>query len=125
MDSSSDIQTQSLLDDVTAGIQTGDDLGDRAGYAESPAAEFGDLVGTIKALHAALTPVEPRPEFVASLRADLIDGRPGVFERAQQMPLRISLAAALVAGFLLFFLRRLFDSDAPQEIQEEAVATPL
>lgn len=127
MASSSEIQTQDLLDAVTASIQSGDDVGELLGHQESPAADVDDLVGAIKALHAALTPVEPRPEFVESLRADLIDGRPGVVERVQRMPLRISLAAALalVAGCLLFFLRRLFDSDAPQEIQEEAVATPL
>ena len=127
MDSSSEIQTNDLLDAVTAGIQSGDDSGDLPAQEGAPAAEIGDLAGTIKALHAALTPVEPRPEFVASLRADLIDGRPGMVERARQMPARLSIAAALalVAGFLLFFLRRLFDSDAPQEIQEEAVATPL
>ena len=74
-----------------------------------------------------MTPVEPRPEFVDSLRAELIAGRPGVVGRVQRMPRRISLAAALalVAGCLLIFLRRLFDSDPAQEIQEEAVATPL
>lgn len=127
MASSSEIQTQDLLDAVTSGIQTGQERGEFLERADSPPPEVRELVGTIKALHMALTPVEPRPEFVASLRADLIAGRPGVFERVQRMPLRISLAAALalVAGCLLFFLRRLFDSDAPQEIQEEAVATPL
>ncbi|MCE2471463.1 MAG: hypothetical protein J4G18_06110 [Anaerolineae bacterium] len=149
MASSSEIQTQDLLDAVTSGIQAGE-------LTETPPAEVHELVGTIQALHVVLTPVEPRPEFVESLRTDIIQGRPGVIERAQQMPVRISVAAALalVAGCLLFFLRRLFDSDAPQaarrqrewlprslkisralgnrewrfdkkEIQEEAVATPL
>ena len=123
MASSSEIQTQDLLDALTSGIQAGESMGP----AETPPAEVSELVGTIQALHEVLTPVEPRPEFVESLRTDLIQGRPGVIERAQQMPVRISVAAALalVAGCLLFFLRRLFDSDAPQEIQEEAVATPL
>ncbi len=123
MASSSEIQTQDLLDAVTSGIQAGDTMGP----AQTPPADIHELVGTIQALHEVLTPVEPRPEFVESLRTDLIAGRPGVIERAQQMPVRISVAAALalVAGCLLFFLRRLFDSDAPQEIQEEAVATPL
>ena len=127
MASSSEIQTQDLLDAVTTSIQSGDDSAELPGRAETASAEAVELVGTIKALHQALTPVEPRAEFVESLRADLVDGRPGMVERAQRMPLRISLAAALalVAGCLLFFLRRLFDSDAPQEIQEEAVATPL
>lgn len=156
MASSSEIQTQDLLDAVTSGIQAGDDLGELIGEIETPPAGVRDLVSTIQALHKALTPVEPRPVFVESLRADLIEGRPGVVGRAQRMPLRISLAAALalIAGCLLFFLRRLFDSDAPQaarrqrewlprslklsdalgyrkwrfdkeEIQEEAVATPL
>jgi len=120
MASTSEIQTQDLLDAVTLGIQSGE-------LTETPPAEVRELVGTIQALHEALTPVEPRPDFVESLRTDLIQGRPGVIERAQQMPVRISVAAALalVAGCLLFFLRRLFDSDAPQEIQEEAIATPL
>lgn len=155
MASSSEIQTQDALEAVTSGIQTGDDLGDLTGHTEAPPADVRELVGTIQALHRALTPVEPRPDFVESLRSDLVEGRPGVVERAQQMPVRISVAAALalVAGFLLFFLRRLFDSDTPQaarrqrewlprshritdalggkwrfdkkEIQEEAVATPL
>ena len=127
MTSSSEIQTQDALDAVTSGVQTGDDLVELMGQSESPSAEVGELVGMIQALHSALTPVEPRSEFIESLRAELIDGRPGVVARVQQMPVRLPIAAALalVAGCLLFFLRRLFDSDAPQEIQEEAVATPL
>ena len=120
MASSSEIQTQDLLDAVTTGVQAGQDPAE-------PPPELRELVGTIQALHTALTPVEPRPEFVDSLRAELIAGRPGVVGRVQRMPRRISLAAALalVAGCLLIFLRRLFDSDPAQEIQEEAVATPL
>ncbi len=120
MASTSEIQTQDLLDAVTSGIQSGE-------LTETPPAEVRELLDTIQALHEALTPVEPRPDFVEALRTDLIQARPGVIERAQQIPVRISVAAALalVAGCLLFFLRRLFDSDAPQEIQEEAVATPL
>jgi hypothetical protein len=130
MTSSSEIQTQDALDAVASGIQAGDDFGELMGRADSPASDAAELAGVIQALHDVLTPVEPRLEFVESLRAELaelIEGRPGVVERVQQMPLRISLAAALalVAGCLLFFMRRLFDSDAPQEIQEEAVATPL
>ncbi len=127
MATSSEIQTQDLLDAVTVGIQSGDDPAELLGRAEAPSAEAVELVGAIKALHAALTPVEPRPEFVDSLRVELIAGRPGMIERVQRMPLRISLAAALalIAGCLLFFLRRLFDSDTAPEIQEEAVATPL
>ena len=70
MASSSEIQTQNLLDAVTSGIQTGDDLDEFMERADSPPPEFGELVGTIKALHKALTPVEPRPEFVESLRAE-------------------------------------------------------
>lgn len=127
MTSSSEIQTQDALDAVASGIQAGDDFGELMGRADSPASDAGELASVIQALRGALTSVEPRPEFVESLRAELVEGRPGVVERVQQMPLRISLAAALalVAGCLLFFMRRLFDSDAPQEIQEEAVATPL
>ncbi|MYD10475.1 MAG: hypothetical protein F4X02_10590 [Chloroflexi bacterium] len=126
MASSSEIQTHDLLDAVTARIQNGDGADDYRERSESPP-ELSALVGTIQALHQALTPVEPRPEFVESLRADLIAGRPGVVARVQRMPRRISLAAALalVAGCLLIFLRRLFDSEPPPEIQEEAVATPL
>ena len=126
MATSSEIQTQDLLDAVTARVQNGDGGGNYVERAESTP-ELNELVGTIQALHTALTPVEPRPEFVESLRAELVAGQPGVVGRVQRMPRRISLAAALalVAGFLLIFLRRLFDSDPPQEIQEEAVATPL
>lgn len=126
MASSSEIQTQDLIDVVTSRIQNGDGAGEYTDRAESTP-ELDELVGTIQALRQALTPVEPRPEFVESLRAELIAGQPGIVVRVQRMPRRISLAAALalVAGCLLFFLRRLFDSDPPQEIQEEAVATPL
>ena len=126
MATSSEIETQDLLDAVTSRIQNGDGGGEIMERAESTP-ELDEFAGTIRALHTALTPVEPRPEFVESLRGDLIAGQPGVVERVQRMPRRISLAAALalVAGFLLIFLRRLFDSDPPQEIQEEAVATPL
>ncbi len=130
MTSSSKIQTQATLDAVASGLQAGGDLDELMGRAESPASDAGEFAGLIQALQSALRPVEPRPEFVESLRtelADLIEGQPGLIKRARQMPLRISLAAALalVAGCLLFFMRRLFGSDAPQEIQEEAVATPL
>lgn len=130
MTSSSEIQTQATLDAVASGLQAGGDLDELMGRAESPASDVGEFAGLIQALQSALRPVEPRPEFVESLRtelSDLIEGQPGLIKRARQMPLRISLAAALalVAGCLLFFMRRLFGSDAPQEIQEEAVATPL
>lgn len=127
MASSSEIQTQDLLDDFTSGLQSGDDTGELMRRTESSAPEVSELVGTINALHAALSPVEPRPEFVESLRADLVDSGPGALGRVRQMPARISIAAALalVAGCLLFFLRRLFDSDGPQEIKEEAIAAPL
>ena len=127
MSSSSDVHAQDLLDAITVGLQTGDDIDALMRQSEASSVDVEDFAAIIQSLHAALTPVEPRSEFGESLRSDLIAERPGLVKRLRQMPARVHIAAALalVAGCLLFIMRRLFDSDGPQERQEEAVATPL
>lgn len=101
----------------------GQDLLAAAGIQGEQAEELGAL---IDALEMALRPQEPRAEFVDGLRRELLGERPSPMKRLRMMPARLHIAAALalVAG-ALFMLRRLFTSDAPQDMQEEAVATPL
>ena len=127
MSSSSDVHAQDLLDAITVALQTGDDIDALMRQSEASSVDVEEFAAIIQSLHAALTPVEPRSEFSESLRSDLIAERPGLVKRLRQMPARVHIAAALalVAGCLLFIMRRLFDSDGPQERQEEAVATPL
>ncbi len=127
MSSTSDVQAQNVLDAITVGVQTGDDIDGLVRRSAASSADVEDFAAIIQSLHSALTPVEPRREFSESLRSDLINERPDVVKRLRQMPARVHIAAALalVAGCILFIMRRLFGSDAPQEIQEEAVATPL
>ena len=88
------------------------------------AEEFSEL---IQALTRAFAPVDPAVKFADDLRVDLLGQPPGLLGRLRKMPARVHIAAALalIAGCLLFVVRRLFGSDVPQEIQEEAVATPL
>ena len=95
--------------------------------AEVAAGEEENVVELIQALHAALSPQEPRREFADALRSELLDAPQGRLARLRGMPARVHLAAALalMAGFALLMMRRLFGSEAPQEMQEEAAATPL
>ncbi len=123
MSSQSDTKAQDAL---AAGAKAGDDIKRPAAQSMFPAEaeEFADLIGT---LASAFAPVEPSVTFADELRADLLGEPQGMLERLRKMPARVHIAAALalIAGCLLFVMRRLFGSDAPQDIQEEAVATPL
>ena len=84
-------------------------------------------VELIQALHAAFSPLEPRREFADALRSELLGAPQGKLARWRGMPARVHLAAALalMAGFALLIMRRLFGSEPPQEMGEEAVAAPL
>ena len=123
MSSQSDTKAQDAL---ATGAKAGDDIKSPAAQSMLPAEaeEFADLIG---ALASAFAPVEPAVTFADELRADLLGEPQGMLERLRKMPARVHIAAALalIAGCLLFIMRRLFGSDAPQDIQEEAVATPL
>ena len=109
--------------DELAGDETRDLLA-QAGFADEEAAELGDLV---EALELVLRGQEPDSQFAQALHAKLVSQPRGPLKRARQMPARLSMAAALavMAGFALFMLRRLFGSDTPQDMQEEAVVRPL
>ena len=127
MPASSELQTQELLEAITVNVQNGDDIDALIGQADVSGSEVEEFVDIIRALRAALTPVQPRPEFADQLHAELLDGRDGLLGRLRQLPARVQIAAILTicAGFLLVIMRRLFGSDSAAEIQEEAVATPL
>ena len=127
MSSQSDVKAQNALDTFTAGLQAGDDIDSLISQSELSSAGVEDIADLVHALHTAFTPVEPGGEFSDSLRADLLGERQGMIKRVRHMPARVHIAAALAlfAGCLLFIMRRLIGSDAPQDIQEEAVATPL
>ncbi len=127
MSSQSDVKAQNALDAFTAGLQAGDDIDSVISQTELSSAGVEDMVDIVQSLHSALTTVEPSRDFSDALRADLLGGRHGMIKRVRHMPARVPIAAALalVAGCLLFIMRRLIGSDAPQDIQEEAVATPL
>ena len=109
-----------------AGAEAGADMESvaRKSRGAGEGEEFGDL---IESLTRAFEPVEPAFEFADALRAELLGEPQSLLERLRKMPARVHIAAALalIAGCLLFVMRRLFGSDTPQDMQEEAVATPL
>lgn len=127
MSKSEDRQIGDLLDAITTGLQRGDAVEPLIGQSEKPDADVEEMVDIIQSLHASLTPLDPSQEFADGLRADLLAGRAGVVGRLRGMPARVHFAAilAVFAGCVLFMLRRVFGSEAAQDIQEEAVATPL
>lgn len=127
MSASDDIQLHNTLDSITARLQSGETTEALFAEAEEAQGDLGEFVDIIQSLHTSLIPISPSQEFGDRLRADLLDGRPGVVERVRQMPARVHVAAilAVFAGCILFVLRRIFGSEPAQEIQEEAVATPL
>ena len=127
MSASDDIQLHNTLDSITARLQGGDAVEPLIAEAEEAQSDLGEFVDIIQSLHTALIPKSPSQEYADRLRADLLEGRPGVVKRLRQMPARVHVAAilAVFAGCVLFVLRRIFGSETAQEIQEEAVATPL
>ncbi len=118
---------RNLLESITTRLQRGDAVDQFIGQAEEDHGEVEDMVELIQSLHTALTPVNPDQGYAENLRANLLDGRPGVAGRVRQMPARLSLAAilAVFAGCLLLMLRRIFGSETAADVPEEAVATPL
>ncbi len=126
MNPQSDKQASDALRALAADQLTGEYGKDLLAQAGLSAEEAEELGGLVDALRYALRPQEPRGEFAETLRCELLGEPPGPFKRLRQMPARLHIAAvlALVAG-ALFMFRRLFASDATQEMQEEAVATPL
>lgn len=127
MSSQADIRAQDALDALTAGIQARESRVGESHHDDAEIAGAEGFIATIEALHEALTPVEPPRGFARRLRADLLGEQQGMVERLRQMPARVHIAAALavVAGCLLVVMRRIFGSDAPPDIQDEAVAAPL
>ena len=127
MSASDDIQLQDTLDFITTRLQCGDAVEPLIAEAEESQGELGEFVDIIQSLHTSLMPISPSQEYADRLRADLLNGRPGVVKRVRQMPPRVHVAAilAVCAGCVLFVLRRIFGSETAQDIQEEAVATPL
>ena len=127
MPAAADIHRQELLDAITTALQNGEGVDALIAQSDWPgedAAEFVDMIG---ALQTALPSLAPREEFSRSLRADLLRGDSGPLRRLRGMPARVHVAAflAICFGCVLFGLRRLFGSETAQEIQEEAVVTPL
>ena len=127
MSASDDNQLHSTLDTITARLQGGDAVEQLMAEAESSQGDLEEFVDIIQSLHASLIPISPSQKYTDRLRADLLERRPGVVKRVRQMPPRVHVAAilAVFAGCVLFVLRRIFGSETAQDIQEEAVATPL
>ena len=127
MSASEDIQLHNTLDSITSRLQGGEAAEPLVAEVEEPNGDLREFVEIIQSLHTSLIPISPSQEFGDRLRADLLEGRPGVVKRVRQMPARVHVAAilAVFAGCGLFVLRRLFGSETAQDIQEEAVATPL
>lgn len=127
MSTATEAPLRNLLDSITTRLQRGDAVDPFIGQAEEDHGEVEDIVELIQSLHTSLTPMNPDQEYAESLRANLLDGRPGVAGRVRQMPARLSLAAilAVFAGCLLLMLRRIFGSETAADVPEEAVATPL
>ena len=115
------------LDAAAARLQRDDGGEPPMAHTEESPGEPQAFTEIIQSLQASLRPLAPDQAFAERLRFDLLDGAPGYVGRLRQMPGRLSVAAilAVIAGFVLFMLRRLFGSEASQEMQEEAVATPL
>lgn len=127
MSPASELSLQNILDAITARLQSGDDIEPLLTQPAASQEELEDYAGLIQSLQTALTPLEPRAEFAEALRADLIESQRGMVLRMRQMPAQVHIMAmlALIAGFLLLMWRRLVGSDTPQDIAEEAIATPL
>ncbi len=116
-----------LIERLTAALRDGEDASALLTEAGDARGELEDCQSLIQSLEASFRPQEIRPDFEAELRRELLNGRGARVKRVRPTPARVRVAAllALAAGLLLLMLRRLFGSDAPQEISEEAVATPL
>lgn len=127
MSTASEAQLRNFLESITTRLQRGEAVDPLLEPANEEQSNMEDIVELIQSLHASLTPINPSQEYAENLRANLLDGRPGVAGRVRQMPARLSVAAilALFAGCLLLMLRRLFDSETATDVPEEAVATPL
>ncbi len=107
------------LDALTAEIQAHEP-------GENALGQEDGIVDLVQGLQRALPPVAPRADFARELRHSLLEDAGGVVGRMKRAPARrVSLAAALAlaAGCLLWLMRRLAGSDAPAEMQEEAVAS--
>jgi type VI protein secretion system component VasF len=116
-----------MFDAITARLQNGDEVESLIAQSEAPQQDLDEFLDIIQALHTSLTPLEPRQEYADSLRADLLGRGPSMLRRVRQMPARMHVAAVLAIffGCVLFVLRRLLGSETTQDIQEEAVVTPL
>ena len=127
MSTASEPQKLDILESITARLRQGDAVDSLIGLSEEEQSDVADFVEIIQSLHTSLSPVKPDQEYAESLRANLLDGRPGLAKRVRQMPARLSVAAilAVFAGCLLFMIRRLFGSETAPDVPEEAVATPL
>ncbi|MCY3914458.1 MAG: hypothetical protein OXG49_00465 [Chloroflexi bacterium] len=127
MSTASEAQLRNFLESITTRLQRGEAVDPLLEPANEEQSNMEDIVELIQSLHASLTPMNPSQEYAENLRANLLDGRPGVAGRVRQMPARLSVAAilALFAGCLLLMLRRLFGSETATDVPEEAVATPL
>ncbi|MCY3865510.1 MAG: hypothetical protein OXG68_08715 [Chloroflexi bacterium] len=127
MSTASEAQLRNFLESITTRLQRGEAVDPLLEPANEEQSNMEDIVELIQSLHASLTPINPSQEYAENLRANLLDGRPGVAGRVRQMPARLSVAAilALFAGCLLLMLRRLFGSETATDVPEEAVATPL
>jgi len=116
-----------LVDAITTNLQNGEGIESLIAKADLPEEDLADYVDIINALQSSLVPRQPDADFSDRLRADLLDRDARLLKRVRQMPARVHVAAvlAIIFGCFLFVLRRLFGSEPPQEIQEEAVVTPL
>ena len=127
MSTASEARWRNLLESITTRLQRGDTVASLIEQADEEQGDVQDFVELIQSLHTSLTPMSPGQEYAENLRANLLDGRPGVAGRVRQMPARLSVAAilAVFAGCLLLMLRRIFGSETAPDVPEEAVATPL
>ena len=127
MPKAADIQMQELVEAITTTLQNGDGIESLVVNADLTRDELDETVRVIQTLNSSLIPQEPSAEFSDRLRADLLGRDAKLTRRLRQMPARVHIAAilAICFGCVLFVLRRLFGSEPPHEIQEEAVVTPM
>ena len=108
MSSSSDVKMRNMLDNITSTLQNGDDIDQLAAQSGAAHSEIEDVVDIIQSLHSSLTPRQPREQYAADLRTDLLGGRRGMVDRVSRIPARVHIAAILAV-----FCRLRSANDAP------------
>ncbi len=107
-----DSRMQNIMNEATDALLAGENLDALYGRYQITDPENRKLLEIAQHLHTAFTPVQPRYDFAASLKSDLLgEKRTGVLWKLRRMPadaqLRWAAFAAISGGFLLL-LRQFF-----------------